>query len=88
MTLEELKAEANKHGYTLVKRQPYIPFPSCKCTNYRKGLYRYQQPYEGYFYKCDICGLESKPARFIKDAQLNWYNLTKERFGREEVKRK
>ena len=38
MTLEELKAEANKLGYSLIKKKPYIPIKPCpvcgkKCTN-------------------------------------------------------
>ena len=38
MTLEELKAEASKLGYSLIKKKPYIPIKPCpicgkKCTN-------------------------------------------------------
>lgn len=87
MTLEELKTEANKLGYTLVKRQPYVPFPSCKCTNYRKGIDRYECR-EGYFWRCPICGLTSKPAKLARDADRIWYELTIEKFNRREVKRK
>lgn len=87
MTLEELKAEADKQGYRLTKKQPYVPFPSCKCTNYRKGIDRYQCS-EGYFWKCPICGLTSKPAKLSKDADRIWYELTMEVYGRPEVKRK
>lgn len=29
MTLEELKAEANKLGYSLIKNKPYIPIKPC-----------------------------------------------------------
>lgn len=92
MTLKELKIEADKLGYQLIKKQPrkkqpYIPFPSCKCTNYRKGIERYQNG-EGYYWRCPICGLTSNPARLARDAQRNWYELTIEVFGRTEVKRK
>ena len=31
MNLEELKAEAAKLGYNLVKRQPYIKLLQCAC---------------------------------------------------------
>ena len=88
MTLKELKIEADKLGYALVKRQPYIPSPTCKCTNYRKGIERYYEPYKGWFYRCPICGCESEPARLVRDAELNWYNFTREKFGRPEVKRR
>lgn len=38
MTLEELKTEASKLGYSLIKKKPYIPIKPCpvcgkKCTN-------------------------------------------------------
>lgn len=29
MTLEELKIEANKFGYSLIKKKPYIPIKPC-----------------------------------------------------------
>lgn len=87
MTLAELKIEADKLGYRLQKKQPYVPFPTCKCTNYRKGIERYQST-DGYFYRCTVCGLTSKPARLVRDAEKNWYDLTVEVYGRKEVKRK
>lgn len=87
MTLDELKSEANKLGYALVKRQPYVPHPTCKCTNFRKGIDRYVCR-EGYFWKCPICGLTSKPAKLARDAARNWYELTIEVFDRKEVKRR
>ena len=85
--LEELKSEANEHGYTLVKKQPYVPFPACKCTNYRKGIMRFRDG-DGYYYRCGVCHLSSKPARLVRDAKLNWYDLTVEVYGREEIKRR
>ena len=87
MTLEELKIEADKLGYRLQKKQIYVPFPSCKCTNYRKGIDRYQCS-DGYFWRCPICGLTSKPAKLSRDAYRIWYELTMEKFGRVEVKRR
>ena len=70
MTLEELKAEAEKHGYMLTKKQPYTSFPTCSC-NKRKGLPRYTTV-GGYFYECPICKKRSKPARLVRDAKANW----------------
>ncbi len=88
MTLEELKVEADKLGYRLQKKQPYVPFPTCKCTNYRKGIQKYYKVGEGYFYQCENCGLTSQPAKLVRDAERNWYELTIEVYGRKEVKRK
>ena len=31
MTFEELKAEATKQGYNLVKKPTYIPMAKCPC---------------------------------------------------------
>lgn len=95
MTFEELKVEADKLGYQLVKRkeyqivkrQEYIPFPTCKCTNYKKGVDRYLHS-DGYFWKCPICGLTSKPAKLSRDADRIWYELTMEVYGRPEIKRR
>lgn len=85
VTLEELKAEANKLGYTLVKKQPHIPFPTCKCTNYRKGIMRFRDGHGYYYYRCPVCMLSSEPAKLVRDASKNWYNLTVERYGRKEL---
>lgn len=85
--LEELQEKADKQGYKLVKKQTYYPFPSCKCTNYRYGINRYRSN-EGYYWRCPICGLTSKPTKLARDANRIWYELTMEKFGRGEVKRK
>lgn len=85
--LEELRAKVNEQGYTLVKKQPYVPFPACKCTNYRKGITRFRDGH-GYYYRCPMCKLSSKPAKLVRDAMQNWYDLTVEVYGRNEVKRK
>lgn len=87
MTIEELKIEADKLGYRLTPKQPYIPFPTCKCTNYEKGVDRYRT-FEGYYWKCPTCGLTSEPAKLSRDADRIWYELTMKVFGRPEVKRK
>ena len=85
--LEELKTEANEQGYALVKRQTYYPFPTCKCTNYKKGVMRFRDSV-GYYYHCPICGLTSKSTKYARDADRVWYELTMEKFGRGEVKRR
>ena len=72
MNLEELKSEANKLGYRLVKKSPYIPFPTCSCRK-GKGIERFQC-FEGYYYKCPVCGKESKPTKLMGQAAINWNN--------------
>ena len=87
LTLEELKVEAEKHGCRLTKKQTYYPFPACKCTNYKKGVMRFRDGV-GYYYHCPICGLTSESTKYARDADRIWYELTMEKFGRGEVKRK
>lgn len=72
MDLETLKKEADKLGYRVVKKQPYVPFPQCACRK-GKGIDRYQT-IGGYFYRCPICGKESEPAKLASDAAMNWNN--------------
>ena len=73
MTLEELKAEAKKMGYKLIKDSPYERFLPCTCgcnkresrfipLSYHRGIVRYV---------CKKCG---KAAEGVdeKDAKHNW----------------
>lgn len=58
MTLEELKAEANKLGYSLIKKKPYIPIKPCpvcgkKCTNLWYGTGG-----KGTMRQCSFCDFE------------------------------
>ena len=72
MELEELKSEADKLGYRVVKKRPHIPFPTCTCRK-GKGIER-RQTVGGYFYRCPVCGKESKPAKLMGEAAMNWNN--------------
>lgn len=49
-----------------------------------EGIDRHQNR-DGYFWRCPICGLTSKPAKLARDAQRNWYELTIEVYGRKEI---
>lgn len=58
MTLEELKAEASKLGYSLIKKKPYIPIKPCpvcgkKCTNLWYGVGG-----KGTMRQCSFCDFE------------------------------
>lgn len=77
MTLEELKSEAAKLGYKLVKKQPYIKLLPCTCGEKKPSLWYY---YNGEktgteHYKCDNCGLEALPAKTNRKARENWNQL-------------
>lgn len=87
MTLEELKAEAKKHGYKLVKEQPYIRMSPCVCGHKRISLYFTldNNSKTVHFYRCYKCGLESDRAKTKYQAKLKW-NECVENAKKEEIK--
>ena len=70
MTVEELKAEAKKLGYKIVKNPTYIPLAKCSCG--AKFSVKAKWTVYGHAYKCKKCGLESYPAKTYKQARENW----------------
>ena len=70
MTFEELKAEANRQGYSLVKKPTYVPLAKCPCGA-KLSVKAYDTIY-GHAYKCIKCGLESYPSKTHKGARENW----------------
>lgn len=56
MTFEELKAEAEKQGYSLIKKQPYVKLLPCTCGS-EKIYHFFGFRYDGF--NCGICGKES-----------------------------
>lgn len=55
MTLEELKAEANKLGYGLIKKKPYIPIKPCPVCGKKSTSVWYGQRGKGTMRKCSFC---------------------------------
>lgn len=73
MTLEELKAEAKKHGYKLVKERPYIRMSACVCGHKNIAHWiKFGGVSEPYFHQCRKCGLTSDPAKTKYEAKLKW----------------
>ena len=71
MTLEELKAEADKLGYSVVKKQQYVKLSPCICGH--------KHPREWYrigsgnvVYQCPSCDFSASEAKTRKQARLNW----------------
>lgn len=70
MTVEELKKEADKLGYRVLKKEKSIPLSACPCGR--------KKPWEGwhfgggYSYKCPNCGNEAPVASTKKQARINW----------------
>ena len=70
MTLEELRTEAQKHGYKLTKEYPYISLAPCICgSKYRTMWFGVNNTYE---YKCNKCGFASGRAKTKHDAKIKW----------------
>ena len=77
MNLEELKAEAAKLGYNLVKKQPYIKLSRCTCGKKKPvNWFITQGENRGMiYYKCDNCGLSEKKKKTDRQARENWNQL-------------
>jgi len=68
MTIEELKAEANKLGYSLVKKPERVPHSKCVCGR-RPSVWSGR----GTFYICcEKCGRQSERYINEKNAWKNW----------------
>lgn len=74
MTLDELKAEAKKMGYKLIKDSPYERFLPCTCGCNRRSLYVLP---DGYGYVCQKCGRKAKGRTEI-EAKKNWNRMVRE----------
>ncbi len=73
MTLEELKAEAKKHGYKLTKERPYIRLSPCVCGyKHISSPMIYGSTKTPYFHRCGVCGLKSEPTKTKYEARLKW----------------
>ena len=75
MTYDELKAEAKRQGYKLIKQTPYIRFESCVCGRKYPVLWF---GHDSNFYKCPNCNKTAPGAQTEREARLNWNNYMKE----------
>ena len=77
MNLEELKSEAAKLGYNLVKKQPYTKLLPCTCGEKKPSEWFYYTGENGgmRFYKCDNCELSAPAAKTSRQARENWNQL-------------
>lgn len=73
MKLEELKAEAEKHGYTLTKKREYIRLKPCVCGHNRRHRWlTYIMGISGYRYTCEKCGFEGGIGSSERAARIAW----------------
>lgn len=75
MTVDELKKEAKKLGYNIIKKAEYIKFSPCKCGEKYPQVWLYE---DGFFYKCPKCGAKSKMAKTEREARINWNNMVEQ----------
>ena len=76
MTLEEIKTEANKLGYSLCKQITYEKLSTCQCGSKRIASELWFRRTK--YYHCTKCGLKGIPAKTKYQAIINWNNAVKE----------
>ena len=72
MTLEELKAEANKQGYAISKKIVYEKLKPCTCGESRRIQQELTINPSGKYYYCKNCGRKSEIANSWYQARINW----------------
>ena len=75
MTIEELKAEAERMGYNLVPRYDRTKVKMLPCTCGRKRIECWYDQYRWKFYKCPICGKKAESAKTDNEARENWNRM-------------
>ena len=72
MTYEELKAEAKRQGYKLIKIPEKIVFSNCICGAGQRKRHHYYTTGNEQFYECRECGFRSPSAKTQRQAKINW----------------
>ena len=68
MTYEELKAEASRQGYSLIRKEKYVHLLKCPQCGKKPSLWNTPN---GFIYRCD-CGVEGERCKTLKMAKLSW----------------
>lgn len=72
MTLDELKIEAEKHGYKLIKKQTSVKLLPCTCgCKRRTELFCAGQ----FLYACNRCGKKSPMSDTVNGAKRAWNEM-------------
>ena len=78
MTFEELRAEANKQGYNLIKRPDPMPkLKQCICGRKQIGLWnRWFDSTDKFQYSCPKCGRQPNIwAKSVREARSIWNEM-------------
>lgn len=81
MTLEELKEEAKRQGYTLIKKRERIPHVRCTCGargNLWSCIMPPPNPIPGSFIECSKCDKRTQAHPRERDAWKEWYEMNTE----------
>ena len=81
MTLDELKKEAKKHGYGLIKLHSRTKMLPCTCGHNRRShcnVYHHKSGRFYYYLVCNKCGLKSPCADTEEEAKEKWNNMIEE----------
>lgn len=80
LTLDELKAEAKRQGYKLIKDNPIPKFNPCICgANHRT---EWKNTRGAYCYECMECGRTSSWGDNRREARENWNRMVTDEAGR------
>lgn len=74
MTLEELKIEANKLGYKLIKNNPMPKLKPCVCGCKQRTEWSCHNP-DGVRLECVKCGLSTPVVKTRREAINSWNDL-------------
>ena len=73
MTLEELRIEAEKHGYRLTKITPTVKLLPCPvCSSKRTSEWFSTRDKRGYQRTCDKCDFEADWGKTKLEAKQKW----------------
>lgn len=72
MTFEELKAEAERQGYKLIKKKPYVRLKKCPICNRYPDLYVKNGLW---IYECPKCKVAYKPGFTKSRAKAFWNKM-------------
>ena len=80
MTLDELKAEAKRQGYKLIKDNPVPKMLPCVCGANRRA--EWTNIRGKYCYECMKCGRTSSWGDTRREARENWNRMVSDDAGR------
>ena len=86
MTVEELKAEAKRLGYNIIKKPESVKLLPCVCGHKRVEQYykhiQGKKKESGHFYWCQWCGREAEVGKTKIEAKKRWNEAMEREIGK------